>query len=232
MDGESGKDRIRLARAAFEKALRIDPEYGQVWRSLSGLAYQEEKYDLATTYATKALTCKEKDLSALWDRARAYASLHKNKEALADITEMINRYPRRQLEHYVLKAQILESLGKIDETIATYREASHWGKDWASFQIINCLARHNRIDEAMVEATSLIKANPEDDEAFYARAKLEVKKKDFQHALADYSKAISLEPLSKYYRERASAYKALGQNEMFERDMAQSNKWVGRSAHY
>jgi tetratricopeptide (TPR) repeat protein len=62
--------------------------------------------------------------------------------------------------------------------------------------------------------------NPLDDDAYYLRAQLMYKTKDYKKAIADYSKAIELEPLSRYYKERAAAYDASGQHDLAKRDLA------------
>jgi regulator of sirC expression with transglutaminase-like and TPR domain len=51
-----------------------------------------------------------------------------------------------------------------------------------------------------------------------------LKKNNLKAALADYSKAISLEPLSQYYRERAAVYEKLGQSELAKKDLAAAQK--------
>lgn len=90
--------------------------------------------------------------------------------------------------------------------------------------IIRCLQKQNKLAESIVESTALIKNNPQDDDAYGARAKLKAKAKDWKGAVDDYSQALKLAPTATYFAGRANAYHQLGQLELEQKDLAEAEK--------
>jgi tetratricopeptide (TPR) repeat protein len=169
--------RLSLAEKALNTSLAINPEFGCAYRNLAGLAIQREQYPLAVKWATKALTCKDPDPSALWHRARAYYFINRADLALADINQFINLKPPKPDAAIMFKAQVLEKLGRFDEAVGVYRHIATRGKDWASFQVVRCLTAAHKIDDAIAECSKMITINPRNDDALRVRAKLFIEKK-------------------------------------------------------
>lgn len=212
------------AEEALNRALQIEPGSGCAYRDLAALAAYKEDYPQAIAYASKAVTCKNPDRSAFWRRAKVYYSMHKLNEALADVTEFLKHPPPRHIEQLAFKAQLLEEMGRYDQAIVAYKDAAPYRKDWAYFQVLRCLKLANRLDEGISEASKLLAATPQNDDVLHMRAQMFAKKKNLKAALADYSMAIAVEPLSQYYRERAGIYDALGQHDLAIKDRQKADK--------
>ena len=221
---EETRGHLSLAEAQAQKAVKINPELGRAYELLGANALERDQYSIAVQWATKALTCKAPDIGGLWIRAKAYLEMHKYNEGLADVTAFIKVQNPHQVNTYALKGDFLRALGRGDEAIATYREAMPLGKDWAELQIVRVLQSQNKFAEAVKQVSTIIKDNPIDDDAYYIRAQLLNKLKNYRGALADYSKAIELAPVGRYYLERSHVYDALGQHDLATRDLEESKK--------
>jgi tetratricopeptide (TPR) repeat protein len=214
----------RLAKAYLHDAIRIDPGYGPAYRNLAWLAKDNGRFEDCIELATKATTCKTPDMSALMSRSKAYHALHNLNAAMTDVDNYFKVEKNLNFRDYDYKASLQIQLGKIDDAIKTYESAKSLRGDWATLQIAHCLELQHKSSEAIAKVSSLIKKNPEDDEAYHIRAQLYFNAKNYNGAIADLTQAIKLTPTSSYYRERAKAYQALGQNTLARKDIDESEK--------
>ena len=76
----SKKD-FELSEMSARKAIQLDPEYGPAVAALAHALLEQNDYDGCIKYSTQALACKRPDSHAVYLRARAYAGLHRYKEA-------------------------------------------------------------------------------------------------------------------------------------------------------
>lgn len=224
---DAGSSDLEKADAYLKMSLKCDPNFGSAYRKLCELEVQREHYAAAVKYANQALSVKEPDSAAIYHRAKAYAGLKQYEKALADIDSWLTHIssegrkdPTVKDGELMMKANMLENLKRWDEAIAVYREILPYRFDWMEFNIARCLANQNKLAAAIVETTRVIKRNPNDDEAYHLRANLRLRDHDPQGALADCNKAIDLNPLSTYYRDRANVYQALGKSELAKQDLA------------
>lgn len=212
---DAGSSDLEKADAYLKMSLKCDPNFGSAYRKLCELEVQREHYAAAVKYANQALSVKEPDSAAIYHRAKAYAGLKQYEKALADIDSWLTHIssegrkdPTVKDGELMMKANMLENLKRWDEAIAVYREILPYRFDWMEFNIARCLANQNKLAAAIVETTRVIKRNPNDDEAYHLRANLRLRDHDPQGALADCNKAIDLNPLSTYYRDRANVYQS------------------------
>jgi tetratricopeptide (TPR) repeat protein len=222
-DDDPRASRLQNAEACLKKSLAIDPEFGPAYRNMAGLCIDREQYAPGVQWGTRALTCKKPDKTVFWLRSRCYYELNKLNEALADMNAFMKLpLPKKTGKHYSYLGELYKAMGRNDDAIKVYRQAIPFGRDWAESQIVRCLESQNKLPEAIKEVSDIVKKNPADDDGYHIRARLLVKNKDLKGALADFTKAIELEPLSQYYRERAAVYESLGQHDLAVKDLAQA----------
>lgn len=212
------------AEQCFRKAIRIDPEFGKAYYLMTEWANAQSKFDLAIQMATKALSVKKPDFQAYMERAATYSRLHKDKEALADLDRYIALYKTKR-NAYERRASILENLNMHERALADYRTMQKFRyDDETALRIASSLDKLNKNKEAMTYLTDLLKRNPEDDAGYEARGKVQVKLGRLKEAVADFTRAIQLNPSSTVYKERAAAYEKMGRKDLAARDLKEAER--------
>lgn len=148
----------------------------------------------------------------------------KNKLALADITEYL-KYTFTDPDMHMLRAGILRSLNQPLDEIEEYKAALklHY-RDYTVYQLAQTYEQIGKFEPAIAELTKLIKATGQDAEAFQKRGHIYSRIKKYNEAIADYSKAISIEASPRFYKERAAIYQQMGNTRAAQADLAMSKK--------
>ncbi len=210
----------KLAR----RALKLDNQWGNAHKILSQVSNARGKFDLAVAQATTALSVKKPDLRALLQRSLAYQQLKKGEEALKDITTY-TEIGDSSSDMFILKGSVLTSLDRSDLAIAAYQTAlKKRFSDWTIYRIVECMEHQHQYEQAIKQVTVLIKLNSNDPEAMQVRGRLNAKAKHFQAAIDDYTQAIKLEPLSRFYIERAAVFKSMGNAQKAADDLTRAEK--------
>lgn len=207
-------------KSELQKAIALDPNSGVVYRVWAEFYNLQGDYKTAIVYAHKALDAKkpDKDL-ALRQLIVAHSNL-KEYDAAVKYCDERAKYSGKTDSYYRYKATLLENTNRLPEAIQMWREAIKMRNDDNTVQqLVDCLDRAGKRQEAIVELTGLIKKNPSDDEAYAKRAKLHVKLKQYKEALDDYSTAIKEEPSSRLYKARADLYELMGRKKEAAEDL-------------
>lgn len=219
-----------IAEKCFRKAIEVDPEYGRAYKKLCEWYSAHGDWKTAVELATKALSVKRADFSALLERAAAYSSMHKDKEALADFdlymskTELPKDY-RHRLKIQVQRAGLLENMKQYDRALAVYRSLlkEHY-EDSIVFREVACLKAMHKPDEALKSLNSLIAHNKFDDNGYLNRARLYESIGKHKEAITDYSTSIDLSPSTTALKERASVYDKMGRKDLAEKDRKEADR--------
>lgn len=183
-----------------------------------GIEYEAKgATDLAMADYSKAIELNPKHAKAYTNRGAAYDRKNDKDRALADYTKAIESDPNLWLP-YFNRGQIYEGLGKREEALADFRKvlAIEPDNEKAKLGISRLEATPVAIkedcdkqsgDATIAGCTLLIAANPNNAAAYNNRAVEYKKKRDYARALADFDKAIELEPSvpGRYYN-RANVY--------------------------
>jgi tetratricopeptide (TPR) repeat protein len=215
-----------LIEGYARKAISLDPEAGHAYTALASAAIEKNDCEGCIRLATKAMSCKQPDQYALYQRARAYAQLHRYNEALADLEKwdsIVTRSDKTQAT-VEMQGQILEKMGRIDDAAKRYRLEMSFHPEQAIKNEVRCLLKEKKYSEAVSEVSTLIKRNSDDSDAYNLRGSIKAQAKDWKGAIADYGFAIDLSPTSTYYENRARAYEALGQTNLAKQDLANAQK--------
>ena len=94
------------------------------------------------------------------------------------------------------RAQVLASLGRVEEALQEYRTVLEWDPNYPEyhFDVGNLLRRLGREDEALAEYETAMRLSPPFPEAFYNRADILAAAGDFDAALRDYDYVLELNP--------------------------------------
>ncbi|MBI5172146.1 MAG: tetratricopeptide repeat protein [Candidatus Melainabacteria bacterium] len=221
-DTESG----RPANKYLDKALAIDPNFSEAWLDKASICLADGNLEQAEKYVDRALACKPPNPDCFHVKANILATKKRFKEALVWI-EKSEKVDPDSTSIYRDKATILENLNRYDEAILAYKRAYELKQqDWTIFQIVRCLETQKRYGEAINSLSMLLKANPNDGEAYRTRARLKLKNKDLPGALQDLNRNIDLEPTATSYTERANIYKLMGDKTRAEADLKAAKKLV------
>jgi len=122
---------------------------------------------------------------------------------------------RRAAEMRVLRKQHKQAL-------ALLLSASEQDKKDADYdeELTYCLLGTKELDRCIHEATIRLKKQPRNYHLYRSRALAYEQKKDYQNAIADYSKQIEIRPLEPFlYKDRAQLYKLTGQYQLSKKDI-------------
>ncbi|MCA9800479.1 MAG: tetratricopeptide repeat protein [Cyanobacteria bacterium HKST-UBA02] len=227
---------LEKAIADLEKAVSLDPGISQANEILAETYATRGESEKAIEAASRAIKAKPTDAalyelraSILWERGR-------KEEALADLGESVKL--RHDFRGYLARAKYFESDGRRDLAIKDYTTALEREKtfDLGKAEILKaraaCYSRDNKHQQAIADLSQVVEHISEDDDAFRLRGEEYFKLKDYHRAVSDFTRAIEISP--DYARasleDRGRAYRALGENELAEKDLAEARDQEGKQA--
>lgn len=208
-----------LAEKFFRQSIKVDPNYGKAYAKLAKFYNSKGNYAEGIRYATLGINAKRPDDYAFIERAGAYSSLHKDREALADFNEYMKRghYGRDEL---IRRGAVYENLHEFEKALADYDVVLKQSyEDQVVLRKLICLQTLRRYDEAIREVNKLIARNKMDDAGYLARARIYSKMSKPKEAIADFTRVIELAEAITVYKERAKEYEKLGRKDLAAQDM-------------
>lgn len=213
--------------------VQVHPEYHPAWNALAGLSRRRGLLKEALSYAQSAAHCPGADHISYRELMLAYSLLGNEKKA----EEACAIFERKTMEQaakgsekkeriFALQGRLIlyQNLKDLPKAILAYRELVkispksqnvHWESD--------SLITLNRRQEALKVLGEALVANPEDDQIYIERGRLLAKMGKNSQALADYERAIALEPTSVAFRERAAIYTKLGKPDLAKKDIEKAS---------
>lgn len=220
-------DEQQSAHKYLNQAIKLDPNCSRAWDALARLSLKEGDVQNALRYSNRAIAMPQGRKiypNAFADRATILAQMKKYEAALVDINRAKKELPD-VAEFWRIDASILENLKRYPQAVQSYRTSLKLQKvDWAQYRLISCLERQKMYKEAIIELNAITKSNPSDAEAYRARSEIREKINDLSGAVADLSRALELEPTTKYYLERAKLYRRMGKNDLAKKDEQAAEK--------
>ncbi len=128
---------LDYAETNLLKAIQLNPRNARAYDDLGVLYAQQGQLKHALKYFGQALRLDPYNETAYHNLAIAYFLLEDNKRALGAVNRAIRLTPEAK-DTYILKAQILDALGKVEEAkkvrhYAQYIDSGHWA-DTASIK--------------------------------------------------------------------------------------------------
>ena len=212
------------AQKFLKQAIAIDKNCSKAYCRLAEIALLQDRLEEALTYVEQSVKCPVKYNYAYLVRARVLTMLKRYDQAYKAALDA-EKYYGKFVSVYSTKAGILEQMGRYAEATEAFRQSDRYHPcDWARHQIINCLIKAGKPEEALKETARLMAIVPNDPDAFRLRSSIYKQLKNYPAALKDLDKAITLEPSSIAYKERADLYSRMGKVEKSKADLAAARK--------
>jgi tetratricopeptide (TPR) repeat protein len=143
-------------------------------------------------------------------------------EALKNADKLIKKQPDDAV-NWLMKGQILESLNKDDEALIAFNKATSLDSNNSDawHNKAGLLVKTNKFDEAIESYTKAILLAPGQPVFVYNRGCAYCRKGDKANALADLSKAISINPRFKESAQKDEDYKSLWDDPDFKKIISQ-----------
>lgn len=195
-----------FTRALSDNVLKNSDAYGGIASALIDL----EKYDEAIANATMAIQLKPNNHLAYMDRGMARSEIHSFTLAIHDFTAAIQYFPDSS-DYYYNRGFCYEQQQQYEEAIVDYSQAIVLNPKHAQAYNNrgNCLCNIGKEDAAIDDFTRAIQL--QNFLAIANRANVYYVRKQYNEAIADYTKAISHEPNNpKLFLSRSKAYEEAG----------------------
>ena len=191
-----------------------------------GLSYQNNQdYDSAIEYYTKAIILKPDLTEAYNNRGNAYSAKGEYDRAIADFDTAIKLNPDDALA-YNNRGTVYYRKGEYDKAIADHDKAIELNPDLTETYASRGNAYHGKgdHDRAIADYGKAIKLNPNDHRTYFNRGNTYSDKGDYDRAIADYDRAIALKPDdAEAYNNRGTPYNAKGE---YDRAIADYDKAI------
>jgi len=212
------------AQNFLKQAIALDKNCSKAYCRLAEIALLQDRLEEALTYVNQSVKCPVKYNSAYLVRARILNMLKRYDQAYKAALDA-EKYYGKNTSVFSTKAGILEQMGRYAEAAEAFRQSDRChSSDWARHQIINCLIKAGKPEEALKETARLMAIVPNDPDAFRLRSSIYKQLKNYPAALRDLDKVIALEPSSIAYKERADLYARMGNMEKSKADLAAARK--------
>ncbi len=213
------------AKAYLNRALELDPGYGNALNDLGTLAVNEGRYDDAETLLKKALNLNQKDVEALYNLGVVAKSKRRYDEAEA--------YLKRALDLEPGYVRALNNLGVVAMDQGHNDEAAVWLKKALSLKPdhVNALSNLGKLamdrgsdDEAMTYLKRALNLDPKCVPAMHNLGLCLMNKEQYEEAQRHFRKALEIDPhYAKSMKALGTALAKLGRRE-------EADAWLKRAA--
>jgi len=189
------KNELDKSIADFDAALKLEPDYGFVYRCRGLVKLTAERYDQAIADFTAAIPLRPNDCYLHYKRGVAWREKGNVDQALADFDAAIRMDPANMVylndrgNIWRIKKDFNRSIKDFDASIKlspTYAlPYNNRGNSWAD---------KKEFDRALADYAAAIRLDPTYAAPLYNRADLLRQKEDYDRSLADTAAALKLDP--------------------------------------
>ena len=151
------------AIAHYNKALELDPNYGEGHYNLANALLRLDRTEEAIAHYEKALEIYPKNISARHNLASVLVQSGRAEEGMAHYRKSLELNPKNAAAHNNLGATLLR-LGRVEEAATHYRAALALDPNnaQANYNLANTLVPQGRLDEAIRHYQRALRSNPRD----------------------------------------------------------------------
>lgn len=206
-----GQDSLTKAESCFRDALKDSPSHHGnylLFRYLGQIQERQGRTEEALTNYTAGLALNPRHTDLMLDRAALYFRLGNEQRALMDYTDALELAPDNK-EALQMRAYIYSGMHSYKQARRDYEALLELEPQnltaWMGLILVN--DRDGRQYEAMQQADGLIRLYPHHAALYAIRGGMEQKRKQYERAVADLTRAIELDPKNPdYYVSRATLY--------------------------
>ena len=160
------KGRTDEAVAHYNKALELDPSYGEAHYNLANALVRLGRVDEAIAHYEKAVELNPNNALAYYNLGSVLVQNGRVDEAITQYRKALELNPNNAGAHNNMGAALLR-LGNLDEAIAHYLRALELnpGNAEANYNLANALVQKGRFEEAVGYYKSALRLNPGNDAA-------------------------------------------------------------------
>jgi predicted O-linked N-acetylglucosamine transferase (SPINDLY family) len=183
------------ARAAFQEALRCQPDHAEASHELGNLLTEQGKLGEAESHYRFALRLNPQRAETYHNLAIALQHQGRWQEAAASCEEALRRNPNLAAAHFTLGAA-LQSQGRLDDAIACYQRSLALNPQFteAHYNLGKAFQSQDRLTEAIVSYRQALSINPDLAEAHANMGNALQKEGRLDEAVAAYREAVRVAP--------------------------------------
>jgi tetratricopeptide (TPR) repeat protein len=190
---------------AYDKAIRLKPDYEDAWFNKGTILDKLGKYDEAIQAYDKAIQLKPDDEAAWFNKGTILDKQSKYDEAIQAYDKAIQLKPDDEAAWFN-KGNALYDQKKYDETI---QQKPYYEPSW--FNKSNVLSDQKKYDEAIEAYDKAIQLKPDNEVAWFNKGLALTSQGKYDEAIKAYDEAIRLDPnIAKSYYAKGVALQALG----------------------
>lgn len=177
----------------FQKAIDLNPDYIEAYRSLADWQFTHKDYQCIDEY-NHIIRLNPSDVDAYSKRGIAYRDYDESdyKKAIADFTQAIRLDPDNPV-HYVNRGKTYFLNGEDRRAIQDYNQAIRLGEKTSAIYVARGRAYYysDDIGQALEDFTEAIRIDPKHSDAYAYRGDVYLDKKEYKLAIADYETAMA-----------------------------------------
>lgn len=196
--------RLNDALATVDQAIKNMPKNSDMWFFRGVVNSNKRDFWNAAADFSNAIRCSPDAWFLYYFRADVYQQLNQNREAVRDLTTVINAHPRLAAYRFTCETGRLRDQGiRVDESPITLEDIY--------FLRAESQAELGNIREAADDLTEALKLDPTDTKALSLRAEYVSERGKNDVAIKDFTEAIRQNPSDwSKYQQRGNAYLKLG----------------------
>ncbi|HLO48483.1 MAG TPA: tetratricopeptide repeat-containing serine protease family protein [Kamptonema sp.] len=187
-------ERFEEALLAFDRAIKIKPDFYPAWYGRGNVLSSMERYQEAIAAYNRATEIKP-DFYLVWrDRGALLAFLKQDREALASFDKAIQFKPDDYVAWYIRGDLLAGNLQRYEDAIASYDQAIKIKSDFAPAWTGRGEALYDlrRYQEAIASLDRAIQIDPKQGEAWILKGTLLLDLERYSEALFAYDKSIAI----------------------------------------
>ncbi len=207
--------RLDDALATVDQAIKNMPKNADMWFFRGVVNSNKRDFWNAAADFSNAIRCAPEAWFLYYFRADVYQQLNQNREAVRDLTTLINARPRLAAYRFTCETGRLRDQGiRVDESPITAGDIY--------FLRADSQAELGNVKEAIEDLNEVIKLDPTDTKALSMRAEYVSEGGKNDIAIKDFSEAIRQNPADwSRYQQRGNAYLKLGKTKEAMQDFSE-----------
>jgi len=183
------------ALAAYEQAIRLEPNYARAYLDKGIVLYNLKRYEEVLAACDQAIHLEPNDAPAYYNKGNALRHLKRHEEALAACDQAIRLDPNYAVAYYN-KGIALGNLQQYEEALAACDQAIRLKPNYARayYNKGNALGNLERYEEALAAYEQAIRLEPNYAVSYYNKSIVLADLERYEEALAAYDQAIRLDP--------------------------------------